>query len=171
MNLSPVQFKRLAQEAALGGFSVIPKGPQAGLPPKNRFMVGQRDVPEGMGRAGAATIRKYAEANAPTLDKPERYLGGWTKGGKTSLDVPRGYPTTPTGEVAARKSTLRNTQKAYGHMGPQRDYQGDVYNPFHPAFQDPFFGEHDPKDFEPSMYFAGDRRLWTQQPLLRQGKK
>lgn len=166
MNLSDGQFGHLAEQAAAGGFSVIAKGPQAGLPPKNRFMVGQRDVPEGIGKAGATTIRKYAQANAPTLDKPERYLGGWSSGGKTYLDVPRGYPTTPTGEVAARKSTLRNTQQAYGHMGPQRTYQGTISNPFHPAHQDPFFGEP-PEDADPSMYFAGDKRLWTRQPLVK----
>jgi hypothetical protein len=168
--LSKDQFKGLAGQLNEGGFTAHTKGREAGLPPKNRFLVGQRDVPEGahpLPSTGEA-IESYAQQHEATLDRPNRFLGGWGEGGEGRLDVPRGYPRTPRGEVAARKSTLRNTQEAYGEMGASRTYEGTTYNPFHSRFQDPFSGEHDPEEAHPSMYFAGDRRLWTQQPLGKQ---
>ena len=98
-------------------------------------MVGQRDVAEGEATSGGG-IRNYAETNAATLDKPTAVLGGWGHLGTVFLDVPKGFPVTPQGEVAARRSTLAQNQKAYGHMGPERTYEGTTYNPFHEEHRD-----------------------------------
>lgn len=170
MNLSGAQFQGLADDInEHGGFSVIPKGRFAGLPPKNKFMVGQRDVEEGKHPAPAqgAEIERYATTHEAALDKPDRYLGGWEHGGTAYLDVPRGFSRTAAGEVAARRSSLTNDQISYGVMGPKRTFEGTVANPFHAEHTDPFnlATKADP-DEATGAYFAGDKRLWTKQPLL-----
>ena len=172
MKISQRMANQLAEQLNdpdIGGFSVIASGTQAGLPPKNKFVVAQRDVPEGIHTAPAegAQIHSYAQEQSATLDKPNRLLGGWLEKGQAFVDVPRAYPRTAKGEVKARKSSLRNTQISYGEMGPQRTYAGTTYNPFHERHQDPFFGEHDPEDFDASKYFAGNRQLWVNQPVLQ----
>lgn len=169
--MSDLLSKQL-NDPAIGGFSVIAEGPEAGLPPKNKFVVAQRDVPEGVYPAPAegAKIHDYAQNQASTLDQPNRLLGGWLEKGKAFVDVPRSFPGTAGGEVEARQSSLDNTQISYGQMGSDRQYAGTTYNPYHEQHRDPFFGEHDPEDADASKYFAGDQRLWVNQPVM-QGKQ
>ncbi|NBZ96563.1 MAG: hypothetical protein EBR40_09095 [Proteobacteria bacterium] len=135
------------------GFSANPR--KGGAPPRSRYMVGQRDVEEGthaMPSTGT-DIRVYADSNAPTLSRPERYLGGWVEDEDAYLDVPKGFPRTPQGEVDARKSTLENSQRAYGVVDSKGRYAGTVYSPFHPAYQ----YEIQAQD--------SDRDVWAEMPL------
>jgi hypothetical protein len=171
MNISDKQFVGLVGDGLAGGFTAIPNGRFAGQPPRNKLLVGQKDSPEGEANTGPG-IASYAREHAETLDKPNRFLGGWGTRGTVVLDVPKGFPDTPKGETAARRSTLTNDQEAYGRMGRDREYAGTTYNPYHANHRDPFNpantpDPHESPETEATKYFAGDRRLWTRQPLKR----
>lgn len=136
-----------------GGFSAdLRKG---GSPPKDRYMVGQRDVAEGIHPlpAEGGVISDYADSNASTLSRSDRYLGGWRSDGKAYLDVPKGFPRTPQGEVDARKSTLANDQQAYGVMNTKGKYAGEVLNP------------HDPDHQYEVQAQDSDAATWAEMPL------
>lgn len=137
MALSDGQFSALAGAAndpGVGGFSVASRGKDAGKAPKNRFMVGQgkeESTPSGSMTGG--DVKSFDSRNADTLGKKDHFLGGWDQGGTGYLDVSKGFPTTGKGETAARASTLKNDEIAYGEMDGKREYAGDHNNPFHGA--------------------------------------
>jgi hypothetical protein len=164
MNLSDKQFEALAgklNDPEVGGFTADMR--RGGATPRNKYMVGQRDVQEGTHAlpSTGSSIRGYAEANSDTLMTPGRYLGGWAANAG-NLDVPTGFPRTPQGEVEARRSTISNDQIAYGELNSRANYVGDRTNPFHSALERDDEGRSTgysaPKEAE-------QQEAWTQMPL------
>jgi hypothetical protein len=116
----------------VGGFTAIPTGPRAGEAPPNTFLVGTKAEEKVVGTpTRAEDIMTYAEEREPVLTRRGRFLGGWQDSGRTFLDSPRGYPTTPRGESSARRATLREDQEAYGALDAEGQYAGSMYNPYH----------------------------------------
>lgn len=137
----------------VGGFTV---DANTGMTPTNRFSVGTsgEEVSHPMPETGGS-LKRYATRNKATLGRPNRALGGWEHEGQAYQDVPREYPTTPTGESAARFASLRENQKAYGVLGEEDEgYLGDVNNPFHPGWSG---------DITPGNP-AADAHVWAAMP-------
>ena len=135
MELTSPQFQGLANRINdEGGFTADLRN--GGRSPRNRLMVGQRDVPEGEHAlpSRGSDVRSYVEAPgvAETVSSPNRFLGGWGHEGKAYLDVPRGFPRTPAGESGARRSAIENDQIAIGVLGKSGNFAGEINNPFHP---------------------------------------
>ena len=124
------------------------------------------EVPVASGGADPTHLSAYVQGSAPTwspADSPT-HIGGWNRPYAPKahvLDLPDVFPATPQGEVQARHASLEHDQEAYNAL--HRDFT-DVANPFH-AVNDPFSPRDEPGD--PGAYFAGDRRLWASQPVLR----
>lgn len=126
--LSSRQFSGLAAELNKpdGGFSVDLHGRM----PKDRFMVG-------IGKAGpvphpvkGSDVRDYVQKNLGDLSQHEHYLGGWEYQGTGTLDVSRGLPNTPSGEVETRGVAMDVGETGYGVIDKMGEYQGTRYNPF-----------------------------------------
>lgn len=134
--MSTSQYDALAgklNDPDVGGFTANLR--RGGGAPANRYLVGQRDVEEGIhpSPSTGTAIRHYAESNAATLTKPNRQLGGWAFGGSGYLDVPKDYPATPTGHSAARHDAMAQTQIGIGKTGNKGRYKGTEDNPYHEA--------------------------------------
>ena len=166
--ISNQRYQELADainDPDIGGFSADPR--RGGKPPKNKYMVGQRDVEEGvhdLPSTGTA-IQAYADANVATLSQTDRHLGGWNAG-KGYLDIPKGFDRTPEGEVAARLSTMENTQIAYGNVNTSGNYVGDRFNPFHPSTEvrENSQGVDTRTDYSAPKE-AEQQTLWAEMPL------
>jgi hypothetical protein len=137
----------------VGGFTV---DTATGRTPVNTFSVGtsREESSHPMPETGIS-LKQFATKNEAALDRPNRALGGWEHEGKAYQDVPREYPTTSTGETAARFGSLRENQKAYGVLGEEDEgYLGDVNNPFHPEWSG---------DITPGNP-AADAHVWAMMP-------
>jgi hypothetical protein len=101
-------------------------------------------------------VRAYAESHDVELRRPEHYLGGWSFEGEGALDVSKGFPRSPDGEVAARQETLRNSETAYGKIDAHAEYEGSVQNPY--AKYNQTTGDIHASD-DP-----GQRQIWAEMP-------
>ena len=135
MSLSDGQFDNLAKDAndpEVGGFTVASRGKNAGESPPDRFLVGQgKEAKTPSGKMTGSDVRSYEASNARSLARKEHFLGGWDHEGTGYLDVSKGFPTTGAGETAARASTLKHGEMAYGESNSKGEYAGDHANPFH----------------------------------------